>query len=336
MPNPMTWFTTATARTPYEAGVRNAEAIRVKSGDLDGIISAAPTDRVLLISSLDDAGPAGSRALELLKRRHEFDLGALDASLKLEKDEARRAELQRKACAISSRDCLELADTLVMLERDEEAAKEYERGFADTEMDRVAFASKAGWLVEYYRKNGRVADARQLADQAASVGSNAGYHVRGELHERLGEFDQAEMDFGRNAMQYNDKRRLVAFYYRRVEVAHDEAYRHKWNKWRAEMFPNGLQPEPVTIEGTPATGVFVYGDSERSRKVGLRTGDIIVGLEGFRVDSVEQYQTINMFFDHPRVKLTFWRGSLQRVDAEAPFRLFGTQLRTHPLKGWIE
>jgi hypothetical protein len=338
MPKADTWFVPATASVPFEAGPRNAEGIRARAQDLDALITAAPTDRLLLISAVEGAarGPAVTRAQELLRQRHAFDLGAIDASLKKEKDDAARAELERQACALSSRDCLAFAGTLALLGREEEAAREYERGLSDPEIDRVAFAADAGWLVDYYRRKGRINEARKLADDAASVGSAAGTEIRGELHEHLREFDAAEKDFSVNATQWNDPEHLIGFYYRRVEVEHDERYRQKWDKWRAVSFPNGLQPEPTSMTSPPKTGVYVYADTERSRQAGLRAGDIIVGLEGFRVDNVEQYQTINGFFEHPRVKLTFWRGSLMKVDAETPNRRFGTDIRTYPLKGWIE
>lgn len=91
------------------------------------------------------------------------------------------------------------------------------------------------------------------------------------------------------------------------------------------------------MTGTPKTGVFVYADSEASRKAGIRAGDIIVGLEGRRVDSSEQYRAINAFKDdEPRVQLTLWRGQLIKVDTQMPGRLFGTDIRTHPMKGWIQ
>jgi hypothetical protein len=338
MPKPETWFHTATAQVPFEAGPRNAEGLRARAEDLDALIDAAPTDRVLLISVLNGAarGPAIERATGLLKQRHDFDLGAIGASLKTITEESARAELQRKACAFSSTDCIELADTLVLLKRDEEAAREYERGFSDPSIDSLELSASAGWLVEHYRKAGRLEDARKLAEQAASTGSAAGYQVRGELHEHLREFDDAERDFLHNATQYDDREHLLGFYYRRAEVEHDERYRQKWTKWLAETFPNGLQPEETSMPEKPKKGVFVYADSERSRKVGIRAGDIIVGLEGFKVESFEQYRAINHFFEQDRVKLTLWRGSLIKIDAETPNRLFGTDIKTYPLKGWIE
>ncbi len=46
------------------------------------------------------------------------------------------------------------------------------------------------------------------------------------------------------------------------------------------------------MSGVPQTGVFVNKDSEYSRAAGIRAGDIIVGLDGWRVDNRDQYQAI--------------------------------------------
>jgi hypothetical protein len=338
MPQPRKWFTGATAKVPYEAGVRHDNGLRAKHEDLDALIAEAPTDRLLLTAAIKGAaaGPAIDRANGLLASRHDYDLSAIDAVLAKEKDEGVRAGLLRKACNLSSRDCLDLAGTLAAAGQEEEAAKEYEGGLSDPAIDRVAFALHAGWLIDYYYRKGRVDDAMKLANDAASVGSGAGYVSRGLLFEKMGRLDDAESDLLEVAARYQQPRYVLGFYYRRVEVAHDAAYEHKWKKWLAETFPKGLQPEPASMAATPKTGVFVYQDSERSQKAGIRSGDIIVGLEGWRVDTVEQYHAINSFFEHPRVKLTLWRGALVKVDAETPRRLFGTDIRTHPLKGWIE
>ena len=169
------------------------------------------------------------------------------------------------------------------------------------------------------------------------TGAGTGYYTRGRLYERLGNLDGAEQDFIAMAERYKSFGALVAFYYRRVEVDKNAAYEAKWLKWRAELFPSGLQPEPASLTGVPETGVFIYKDSEYSRKAGLRAGDIVVGLQGWRVDTIEQYLAINLFTDDPLVKLTISRGGqLVKVEATSPTRLFGTELQTHPMKGWIK
>jgi hypothetical protein len=337
MPLTASWFAPPTPDVPFEAGVRYP-TLPPDDAVVNDVIGVAPADTWLLIGAADRdaATPTVTRARELLRSRDQFDLRAIDALLKREKDEAVHEVLQRKACDLSSRDCIALAATLAERTNEADAARMYERAFADRMIDSLAVAADAEWLVDYYRRHFRLDDAIALADRAASTGSVAGLATRGHLRERLADLNGAEEDLGRIALSYDSREYLLGFYYRRVEVAHDEAYRHKWTKWLTETFPNGLQPEPVTIQGTPKTGVFVSRDSERSRKAGIRTGDIIVGLEGWRVDSLRQYRAINEFFDQPRVKLTVWRGALIKIEGDAPTRLFGMQIETHPLKGWIE
>ena len=83
--------------------------------------------------------------------------------------------------------------------------------------------------------------------------------------------------------------------------------------------------------------MFVNKDSEYSRAAGIRAGDIIVGLDGWRVDNNDQYQAILAFKDDPMLKLTVSRGGrLIKIEAKSPTRKFGTQLETHPMKGWIK
>jgi tetratricopeptide (TPR) repeat protein len=336
MPRAVQWFTPPSAKVPYEAGLRTS--VRGDARSIDALLNAAPTDVALLVSSAEGAAedPNVTRARELLAKRDAFDLRAIDVFLKREDDDAARAVLQKKGCELASRDCLALATTLARLGDDDQAAATFERAFADPMIDMVALSGDAGWLIDYYRRRLRIDEAVALAERAASVGSAPGLAARGLLRERLGDFDAAETDLGDIAGRYNTREYLLGFYYRRVEVAHDERYRAKWDKWRTETFPNGLQPEPTSMTETPKTGVFIYEDSPRSRKAGIRAGDIVVGLEGWKVDTQEQYRAINAFFDRPLVKLTLWRGALVKVEAQSPNRLFGTQLRTHPMKGWIQ
>lgn len=342
MPKLADWFPAPSATTPFEAGVRQNEGKRVSGTPLDAIISAASADVLLLTTSAVGAAkdPVAGHAQRLLQKRYDYDLRAIDAALKpLTKiaDWPERAALLQKACAISPRDCADLGLALRWLEREEEAATAYERGFADPSIDSVALSADAGWLVNYYYRNKRADEALALADRAAMSGSWNGMTIRGRLLERLGRLDEAELEIGTAATQYKSYEQLLGFYYRRVDVDRNATYEPRWQRWLAEVFPDGLQPESSTMTSTPKSGVFVYKDSEVSRQAGIRAGDIIIGLEGWRVDTFEQYRAINaMKDDDPGVQLTLWRGALIKIDTQMPGRLFGTDIRTHPMKGWIQ
>jgi hypothetical protein len=81
---------------------------------------------------------------------------------------------------------------------------------------------------------------------------------------------------------------------------------------------------------------MVTKDSELSRAAGLQAGDLIVGLEGWRVENRSQYRAINAFFKTEAMKITAWRTKVFDVAVTAPNRLMGIDFRSHPIKGWAE
>jgi hypothetical protein len=335
MPKGAEWFRRPTPEMPFEAGIR-----RGASQDLESLLSTAPHDMELLITMAEGDPNAVSvkHARGLLEHHHDYDLRAVDTTAKyLNAGTQDLLALQRKACAISPRDCLSVASTLLYwLEDEPGAAREYERAFADPDIDAIARANASGWLTSYYHRTKQIDKAVALAQLVVRSGAGGGFDTHARLSERLGLLDKAEEDFMANMQAYQSKTGLLGFYYRRVQVDKNEAYRAKYARWLAEVFPDGLQPEPTAMPGQPQKGVFVYKDSPYSRKYGVRSGDIIVGLEGWRVDNAEQYFAINSFKDDAEMKITLWRGQLVTIDAKSPTRLLGTDLQTHPMKGWIK
>jgi hypothetical protein len=338
MPVAANWFTPPTAAVPFEAGIRHTEGFR-SAQQFEPLLAAAPHDTLLLTAMAAGGGedPGVTHARGLLAYHHDYDLRALESSVSFLPNEAERLPLRRKSCEISSRECLTLASSLLLMGDEAAAADLYGRALLDPEIDAVTRASSSYWPVTYFYRHQQIDKAIALAEDAMQTGAGYGYVTRGWLNEQRGMLDQAEKDHYDNATRYEDLSGLVAFYYRRVEVDRNAAYEAKWLKWRAEIFPNGLQPEPSNITGVPPTGVFVTKDSEYSRAAGIRAGDIIVGLDGWRVDNHEQYQAILVFKDDPTVKLTVSRGGrLVTIEAKSPTRRFGTYLETHPMKGWIK
>jgi hypothetical protein len=338
MTKPGDWFTTPTKEMPYEAGVRSAGGWRVIAADLNAVIEEAPYDRLLLQSASVGVAndPVVARARTFLAQRYDYDLGALDTALEQATNDDERLVLLKKSCALSSRDCAKYARFIADAGRADEAAKKYEEAFADPMIDSIALAADADWLINYYYRNKRTHDAIELADRAASSGSANGLENRAYLLERLGSIDEAERDYLQSATSYQWPAQLIGFYHRRVLAGNDPAYKAKYDKWVAEVFPRGMQPEAGSMTGPPKGGVYVTKDSERSRKAGIRAGDIIVGLEGWKVETFLQYAAINAFKEDPHMKLSIWRGSLVKVEADQPGRLFGTSLADFPLKGHIQ
>ena len=268
--------------------------------------------------------------------RLEYDERALRTARGLASDDPdERIRLARASCERSAPQCIALGSELAAANREADAAAAFERAFADPSLDAVGLSNSSGWLVNYYYRHGRMRSALDLADRAAGTGAWMGLVTKGYLYERLGRAGDAEALYRDSAMHYDNWSQLLGFYYRAVNVRHQSEFEDPWKIARARIFPDGL--EPVTrAEAPPAHGVVVTKDSARSRAAGLQAGDIIVGLEGWRVDTLQQYSAINAFFDNDHVRLTAWRGHLFTVSADAPNRLFGLEFRTYPIEGWRE
>jgi tetratricopeptide (TPR) repeat protein len=268
--------------------------------------------------------------------RLEHDIRAIRAARALvEQDTDESITLSQAACRLSSPECITLGSALIDADREAEAAASYERAFADPALDGVALSNSSDWLVNYYYRQGRTTAALALAERAAGTGAYRGLLTMAHLDERLGRAAAAEDAYRRAATGYDNWSQLIGFYYRAVHVRHEARFEDAWKMALARYFPAGLAP--VTTSDThPDSGVAVINDSVRSRKAGLRAGDIVVGLEGWSVSNYDQYASINAFFDREEVKLTAWRGHLFTVATTAPNRLLGVEYRSYPVRGWAE
>jgi tetratricopeptide (TPR) repeat protein len=272
-----------------------------------------------------------------LEARAEYDLRAMDEMADAAANDAALAAIQRRACGLSARDCIRLAWTLVRTGDTPAAAAEFERAFADPMVDAVAVANESSWLVNHYFEQKRTREAIELAERVASTFAFQGLVTSASLHERLDRQDEAEALYQQAAEQYNRPYTLLGYYYRDAIVRGRARSKPMLDEKLARTFSNGLQPEPTAMDKAPARGVYIYTQTPSLRRAGLRVGDIVVGLEGWLVESVEQYQSINAFFVKPEMKVTVWRGGkLVTIETIMPGRLFGVELKDYPLKGWIE
>lgn len=72
-----------------------------------------------------------------------------------------------------------------------------------------------------------------------------------------------------------------------------------------DALPNGLA-RFVPSSAPPRFGVVVEAENKSILNAGLRTGDIVVAMRGYRVENWKAYTTIRAFDSAPFV-LTIWR-----------------------------
>lgn len=84
--------------------------------------------------------------------------------------------------------------------------------------------------------------------------------------------------------------------------------RAKYNSLHEKVFPRGLKKVTIgSFAGVPAAGCSIVSDSVPLQIAGLQVGDIIVALEGFRIENEEQYAHIDAMTTDPNMNLIVWR-----------------------------
>ena len=339
MPAAPPWFFATAPRTAYDA------AMRVQAGglrpveDYERLLENAPYDLPLATLYLSAKFGKQVPLAEVERRigeRIAFDTRAVAWAMAAVSDDERSVALLENACGFSPTYCQQFATKLAMLERHDEAAGAFERALSDESVDDVAKANWSGWLVNYYQSRGRTDQALQLAERSANTGAAAGLVTSGRLYERLGRLDEAELALRANAERYDAPGELLGFYYRAVEKRKDLTYEERWQRTLKTVFPKGLSRDPVPA-GLPALGVFVEQDSPAANKLGLQASDVIVAVDGWRVDNMMQYRVIRAFPLEGGFTLTVARGAT-RLDVTVPNRAFvpDFKIANYPVQGWIE
>lgn len=342
MPPAVAWFGKPAPRTASLDLAHRLKSVGHNLGgvELDALWQSAPTDYRLAKVILDGrvgVQPTAARVRQLFEPRLDYDVRARRLLADALTSPADRVPVQQGTCALDVESCFAYAWTLVEAGREAEAAVVYQKTIDDERVGAVAMAHNAGWLVEYYRRHGQVARALALANAAADVGSSRGVGARAWLFECLDRLDEAEEDYGYLADRYGDRQQPIGFYYRMARVRKLKQYEARLQAALPALFPSGLQPvAPNDARQAPAAGVQVTKDSPLSRRHGIQSGDLIVALDGWRVESLQQYQAVRAFSTGDRLHMVLWRGARIDVDAEVPNRMFNIDLRSYPIRGWAE
>jgi hypothetical protein len=247
----------------------------------------------------------------------EFDVGVMgklaDAAWY---DAAAFRERQGALCEIVPERCFSLGYRLRELGALDEAAVAYQRGF-DRATDRVKAANSARWLVRYYLDHGQPAKAEAVARDAADTGSATGLLTHAEFLERRGRLREAEENYRSIQDRYQVGDDIVGFYYRLARVAARAEYEPRLRDALALALPEGLEPlDRTRLDAPPKDGVVVRKVNDNTKRCGIRWGNVIVGLDGFRVRDRRSFRVVNSLTLAPRMQLVVWNGSYQDVSTD--------------------
>jgi tetratricopeptide (TPR) repeat protein len=305
MPSADAWF----SRAVLAASVLDPDPrLRLLRGTIDetkaieAVRSIAPRHPLVLDLFIDKL-PTAERTVERLTKelgeRLDFDLGALGWLRAAASNDEAEAPVLARLCDLDANSCSERGWALVRMERPEEAVAVFQK-MVDEAPDRIGVCNDANWLVDYYYDHGRREDAIAIAEMVAGVYCSWGLRTQAHLFERMGQFAHAEELYRANAERYDSEDAvsypILGFYYRMANREGGENYQAGLSELLAPVFPRGLEPLPEEPETAPPTdGVLIDGDNETLKKAGLRGADVIVGLDGFRIRSLEQYDAVREF-----------------------------------------
>lgn len=338
MPDASRWFLPLSAEVPYDAGWRSRGLLgQLATPDVEALVAEASSEVNLAARALAPRPAAQAmraRIFAWLKARAAFDLYAIDVAFRWSQTREEQIEWRRYGCSLSIYECLRLASMLAFSGDEAGAVREYERAFRDPQLDQVWMANSASWLVSYYERTAQLPRAEDLARRAGEAYSATGLQTLAGFYERRGRISEAGGVYENLVKRYPRSRHLLAgFLYRQAVVAKNPIYAERWRALEKALFPSGMQALPAEMADSPEAGVWVDEVGGVERRLRVQVGDIIVGVDGWRVESREQYRAL-MAFTEPHVphKITLWRGVLFSVDLPDDN---GLELETYPLRGWI-
>ncbi len=235
--------------------------------------------------------------------------------------------IYERLCTLEPDNYFILGAYLVDLGRKVEAAQAYQKGW-DLSGDSVSAANNSEWLVNHYYENGEKQKAMEIAGRAAKVYSYTGLWVMADLLEKMDNLEAAEEYYSKIRQRYEDPGVLVGFFRRHRDESN---YKNKYDHLMAQLFPDAMVTvvlEDFTVP--PKSGVKFRNTNRTMREFGLKTGDVIVAMDGIKIDNCDQYRAIVNDADNPEFSVIVWRNnSYERLKANLTRRYFNWQMENH-------
>jgi tetratricopeptide (TPR) repeat protein len=220
----------------------------------------------------------------------------------------------KKLCETDADQCIRVAEQFVDQGATEEAVAAYERA-VKLGRNRVAVSQSTRWLVQHYFEAGRDDRALEVARLSAAVYSGGGLDTLAQLLERMGRFEEAEDTYKALAERYPQSEAfLLAFYVRYERRVGDGKYGAQAAAAEKKLFSDGMTRTsladlrgpagPFGPAGLSRPGYVIKDEPSKDLKaLGLRVGDNVMAIDGYRVSHDGQYTCIIRLTDQPEVSM---------------------------------
>jgi tetratricopeptide (TPR) repeat protein len=254
-----------------------------------------------------------------------------DVADSLKNDPKAYTDMMNRMCNLLPDKYFDFGDYFVEHNWDEQAAQAYQRG-VDLAKNRVLMANSCQWLVNYYFDTGRKDDALIIAKEAADVYSGRGLATMASLMEKMGKWGDAETYYKKIKERYDDGSELNEFYIR--NRARNENYNAVYKREKDQFFPGGFEKIRLAdLSSPPVDGVAVKSETYLTQKYHVGVGAVFVGIDGYRVHSIQQYSFLRATTGDPNITLIVWsNGKYTEVKATLPNRKFECEIDNYSIR----
>jgi tetratricopeptide (TPR) repeat protein len=314
------WFSTVLpSGTAFDSRTRlmvGPLVVRLDLGRLESLRTLAPYDSAVLLGFAGrklGAEPKVEELRTIYGPLLDYDIVVMRhvlGSLRDDVDGSRRA--YERMVAVHPDSYFGLGAYLADRGLDDDAAHAYALGLEKGE-DAVLASNNAEWLVHYSFDRNKANEALAIATRAASVYSSRGLQTMGRLMERMGRYGEAVQWYRKIADRYEDRSELEDFAIRYERRVGDGKHLAESEAAIKSRFPTGLVKVSLSdFAQAPGMGDGLYigpnDMTEKLRRFGMRPGDLIVALDGYRIRDGRQYLCVRSFSDEPDMTVIVWRG----------------------------
>jgi hypothetical protein len=246
---------------------------------------------------------------------------------KSEKDPVAYEKWMSKMALMDPAGYRELAKFYVRMNREDDAARTFVQWIANEEND-VAVANESDGLIDYLERTGQAEGASPLADRAAATYSARGLIAKARLLERRRDLDGAVDLLTKMKERYDDPGPLLGLLSRIQRTTDGKRFDALRKRLMKEFLPTGIEKFEVRDGAkAPRVGVRVHTENNDIRNAGLRFGDIVVAVRGFRVSDWRSFVIIRSLDLDVPYALTAWRdGRYIELKPLPPAYRFGVNL----------
>ena len=234
-------------------------------------------------------------------------------------------QLQQKHLALDPDTYFELGSELRAQGKLDAAAEADRKGFDEGD-DQVGMSNAVGPLVDYYYDHGRLDEAEMVAKQAAEVESEEGMAIYALLLEKLGRLDEAQR-YGQMVQDHYHSSEVFDQLY----IRHADRFPQQYATLVKKLFPGGLlKVDLATLKpGPPTNGCQFKNQNGPLIKATLQADDIVVALNSYKVENIDQYAFIRAMSLDPGMDFIVWRyDRYLPIHASVPGRIFGVDMET--------